>query len=472
MSNTQAPLLEGATRRLAEFSAGLQFSDLPADVVECIKVSTLDSIGCCLFGATLPWTRKVQAMVEDEGSRPIASIFGSGQKASVAGAALVNATAGHAFELDDIHKESIVHPGSIALPVAIALAEHTGKLDGRALITAMVAGYEIGTRVGNAATMSLFFRGFHPQGTSGAFVAAATAGKMLDLGPDQMQHALGIVGSQAGGLMAAQEGAMVKRFHSGRAAQSGVYSAMLAKRGFTGITDVLEAGYGGYLSTYSDKPNASRLLDGLGETWETAKIGYKPHASVTSIHAALDALAGLMKDRALSHEDIKKVEVGVSHMTFVHCAWAYKAQGVTAAQMNLFYSLAVIAMDGVAFVDQYREERLKDPAILDFITRIEAHVDQDIEERGPVFRHAARVTITTKNGERLTKEILHRRGSPENPLSAADVEYKFRNVVRSCLSASDIEEVVALCGQFDQLPDVNPLLKKLAAAGLQATHSS
>src|SRR5690606_24218641 len=131
-----------------------------------------------------------------------------------------------------------------------------------------------------------------------------------------MLHALGIVGSQAGGLMAAQQGAMVKRFHSGRAAQSGVYSALLAQRGFTGITDVLEAAYGGYLSSSSDKPNARRLTDGLGSEWEAGKIGYKPHASVTSIHSALDALAQIMIDHELSADDIERVEVGVSHMTF------------------------------------------------------------------------------------------------------------------------------------------------------------
>lgn len=464
MSQSPAPLLEGATRDLAAFAAGLEFDRIPAQVVDKIKTSALDSIGCCLFGATLPWTQKVQAMVEAEGSRPLASLFGSGRKTSAAGAALVNATAGHAFELDDIHKESILHPGSIALPVAVALAEKTGRRRGRDLITAMAAGYEVGTRVGNAATMSLFFRGFHPQGTSGVFVAAATAGRMLGLDAQRMQHALGIVGSQAGGLMAAQEGAMVKRFHSGRAAQSGVYAAQLAEDDFTGIVDVLEAPYGGYLSSYSGEPNARRLTDGLGEVWETATVGYKPHASVTSIHAALDALRQIMRDHDLAADDIATLDVGVSHMTHVHCAWPYKAQGVTAAQMNLYYGLAVIAFDGMAFVDQYRQERLGDPRILDFISRIDARVDADIDAMGPAFRHAARVTVTTRKGERFEAEILHRRGSPENPLPPSDIEHKFRNVARSCLAAADIEKVIEFSRTLDRLDDIQPLLDILAAA--------
>jgi len=325
-----------------------------------------------------------------------------------------------------------------------------------------VAGYEVGTRVGNAATMSLFFRGFHPQGTSGVFVAAASAGRAVGLDAVQMQHALGICGSQAGGLMAAQEGAMVKRFHSGRAAQSGVYSASLAQKGFTGITDVLEAGYGGYLSVYSDEPNAARLTDGLGEVWETGKVGYKPHASVTSIHAALDALRHIMAEHDIGPDAIALVDVGVSHMTYVHCAWEYKAQGVTAAQMNLYYGLAVIAVDGVAFVDQYSESRLNDPRLLDFISRIHAHADPRIDERGPAYRHAAKVTVTTRDGRSFSHEILDRRGSPENPLTQADVEYKFRNVVRSCLSPDYIDRVIDLSMRLDALDDATILIDLLA----------
>ena len=463
MSSSQLPLLENATRDLAQFAAALRYEDIPCEAVECIKLSVLDSIGCCLFGASLPWTRKVAALAEGEGARPVASLMGMGRKSSVALAVLVNSTAGHAFELDDIHKESIVHPGSLAMPVAMAYAEAAGGAPGRDVITAMIAGYEVGTRVGSAATMSLFLRGFHPQGTSGAFVAAATAGRMLKLDAGQMQHALGIVGSQAGGLMAAQEGAMVKRFHSGRAGQSGVYSAELARRGFTGITDVLEAHYGGYLSTYSDKPSPQRLTAGLGTVWETVNVGYKPHASVTSIHTALDALADIMREHKLKADDITEVDAGLSHMTHVHCAWEYKAQGVTAAQMNLYYGLAVIALDGMAFVDQYREDRLHDPQILGFIKRVRAHVDPEIEGMGAAFRHAARVTVKTRDGRTLKREILHRRGSPENPLKPADVEYKFRNVARACLSQPHTDRVMKLVAALETLDSTAELIGILAA---------
>lgn len=461
--STEKSLLPGATRDLAIFASNLQYAAIPPAAVERIKLSVLDSIGCCIFGATLPWTRKVATLAKAEGAAPVASLAGMGDKTSIALAVLVNGTGGHAFELDDIHKESIVHAGSIATPIALAFAEQQGGAPGRDIITSMIAGYEVGHRVGSAATMSLFFRGFHPQGTSGTFVAAATAARALGLDAAHFQHALGICGSQAGGLMAAQEGAMVKRFHSGRAAQSGVYSALLARDDFTGISDALEAGYGGYLNSYSDKPAPARLTEGLGTIWETLNVGYKPHASVTSIHTALDGLSDILRENKLTADDVAKMEVGLSPMTHVHCAWEYKAQGVTAAQMNLYYGLAVIALDGMAFTDQYREDRLRDPRILDFIPRITATVDAEIEKMGAPFRHAARVKVTARDGRSFEKLVLHRRGSPEAPLAPADIEYKFKHVVRSCIPQARLSRIMDLVRGLEKLDNSGDLLQLVAA---------
>lgn len=463
MSASKPPLLANATAMLADFSAGLRFEQIPAEVLQRIKLSLLDSIGVCLHGVTLPWTRHVQALVEAEEARPRASIFGSGVRTSAANAALVNCTAGHAFELDDIHKESIIHPGSLTVPVALALAEARGGANGRDLVTALVAGYEVGARVGNAATVRLLLNGFHPQGTSGAFAATACAARLLGLTARLTQHAFGIVGSQAGGLMAAQEGAMVKRLHCGRAAQSAVYAVDLAERGFTGIEDVLEAAYGGFLVTHSDAPDAARLTAGLGSDWETLKVGYKPYAAVTSIHTALDALLQLMREQGLRAADIEQVEVGLSEATFVHCAWAYRAQGVTAAQMNLYYGLAMIALDGAAFVEQYRQSRLSDPEVLGFIERISARIDPEIQAMGADFRHAARVRVRTRDGRSFYKELLNRRGSAENPLQPEEIEAKFRAVVAGCLTAGDIDRIVELVAEVETLPDLQPLLEILAA---------
>src|SRR3978361_244435 len=251
---TQVPaLLANATRDLAHFAAALRFEDIPTRVIDHAKLCVLDGVGVAVSGPKLPWTVHVRELARSEGAAPVASFWGTPYRGSISQAALVNGTAGHAFEMDDIHKEAIAPPNSLACPVAFAFAEAAGGMSGPDVLTAIVAGYEVGTRVGNAATMALFLRGFHPQGTSGAFVAAATAGRMLGLPADQMQHAFGIAGSMGAGLMAAQEGAMVKRLHAGRAAQAGVQAALLAQRGFTGILDVLEAGYGGFLRFFAQQ---------------------------------------------------------------------------------------------------------------------------------------------------------------------------------------------------------------------------
>ena len=314
MHNTPSNV-ESPTRKLAAFAAALRTDDIPTDVVEQIKMHMLDGIGVCLHGARLPWTKHVAEIAMAEQCTPVATLWGDGRRTSVQQAVLVNATAGHAFEMDDIHKDSVTHPNSLAVPVVLALAESRPGTSGSEAMAALVAGTEVGTRVGNAATTALFLNGFHPQGTSGAFVAAASAGRLLGLDTDAMQHTLGIAGSMGAGLMAAQEGAMIKRLHCGRAAQAGVHAAVLAKRGFTGISNILEASYGGFLSSFGREYKIERLLEGLGSDWEAGKVGYKMYPNVTSIHAALDGFKSLQQKHKLQAGDIQRIDVGCGHMT-------------------------------------------------------------------------------------------------------------------------------------------------------------
>jgi aconitate decarboxylase len=311
--------------------------------------------------------------------------------------------------------------------------------------------------------MSLFLNGFHPQGTSGAFVAAATAGKLLKLDTDQMQNALGIAGSMAAGLMAAQEGAMVKRLHAGRAAQGGLLAALLAKKGFTGISDVVEARYGGFLSSFSRTPNPARLLEGLGADWEAGKVGFKMYPNVTSIHAALDALRSILIDERLAASDIREIDVGCGHMTFVHAAWEYRPAGVTAAQMNMYYGLGVMALRNDVSADDYDEAQIAAPRILEFIPRIRVVEDVELESRGPAFRHAARLRVITTDGRTFAREVLHRRGSPENPVKWPDIERKFNSNVDRLLEPGARNRLVDLSWSLEKLPSVTALNDIVAA---------
>jgi 2-methylcitrate dehydratase PrpD len=187
-------------------------------------------------------------------------------------------------------------------------------------------------------------------------------------------------------------------------------------------------------------------------------VGYKPYACVTSIHSSLDALLLIMKSNQLNPEDISRVDVGLSPMTYTHCAWEYKAQGVTAAQMNLYFNIASVAFDGVLFAEQYAEPRLTDPKLFAFMQKVHAYIDPEIEAMGVAFRHASRVKVTTNQGEIFSQEILNRRGSPENPLSKDDIQFKFRNVVSGILQESQIDEVIELVDRMEHLSDLNPLI--------------
>jgi aconitate decarboxylase len=462
LSSSQSPLLPNATRDLARFAAETPDRDIPPDVLERVKLSFLDGLGVCLRGTTFPWTQMVRDIVQDEGGNAIASLWGTATRSSLTNAVLFNSTAGHAFEMDDIHKESIVHPNSLAVPVALALAEADPALSGRDVLTALTLGYEVGLRIGNAATTSLFLNGFHPQGTTGAFVAAATAGRLLGLDAAQMQHALGVAGSMGAGLMAAQEGAMVKRLHAGRAAQSGMLAALLARRGFTGISDVVEAGYGGFLSSFARTPDPQRLLAGLGEEWEAGKVGFKMYPNVTSIHAALDGLRSVVVEEGVTAPQIDEIRVGCGHMTFVHTAWDYRPVGTTAAQMNMFYGLSVMAQRRNVSAGDYADQAIADPAILAFIPRIKIAVDPEIEGRGAAFRHAARVAVQTTDGRTLQRDVWHRRGSPENPVSRREVEEKFAANVDGLLDASAAERLQSLAAKLDLLADAKEIVAIMA----------
>ena len=228
------------TRGMADFVANLRYEDIPAEVRQRIKLLMLDSLGCALYGAKLEWSRILQQRLGELDTTRMCAVWGTRQRLSAPHAALVNGTQVQGFELDDVHRQGMLHVGSVVLPALIAVTEFNKGLSGREFLTAAVAGYEIGPRVGICMGPEHLEQGFHTGATFGVFSAAAGAARGLKLDTGRTVHALGIAGTQAAGLMAAQFGAMVKRMHSGRSSQSGLYGALLAEAGFTGIVNVFE----------------------------------------------------------------------------------------------------------------------------------------------------------------------------------------------------------------------------------------
>lgn len=451
-------MADSPTAALAGFAAGLRYEDIPAPVVDHAKLCLLDTFGCGLYGSTLPWTRILREGLDAVDPGGPAGVWGAlGGGLSVPHAALVNGTAVHAFELDDLHKRSIVHPGSVVTPAALAAAELNTPVSGRALITAMVAGYEVAARVGLSVGTAHLLAGWHPTGTHGALGAAAAAGSVLGLDATRMRDALGTAGSMSAGLMAAQYASMVKRLHAGRAAQSGVYAALLASRGFTGIAELFESEYGGYCGTFSPTHDLAPLTAGLGTVWETATIGFKPYSTNGSCHPAIDALLELREREGLTADQVERVDIAASTATVHHVGWDYHPDSVTTAQMNLPYIVAVVLSDGDAFVDQFTAERVKDPALVALSRRVHVTADPEIDARGDTWRHATRIDVTRTDGRHHREFRESARGSAAHPLTAGEVAAKYRKLAGKALDEAGTERLRSAVDGLDGLDDIREL---------------
>src|SRR6187397_2643612 len=294
------------TRDVAAFVSTLRFEQIPSDVIERIKLLILDSLGCALYSADLEWSQILTRTLSQVDSTPACRVWGTSQRLSAPHATLVNGTLIQGFELDDVHRSGVLHVGAVTLPSLLAIAEIKPGLTGRDMLTAAVAGYEVGPRVGICMGPEHIAQGWHSGATVGTFASAAGAARALRLSTDQTVHALGIAGTQAAGLMAAQFGSMVKRMHAGRSSQSGLYGALLADGGFTGIVNVLESEYGGFCTTMSqskDNFDLKELTAGLGTTWQTMGIALKFYSCVASNHTTLDALRLMQEEHPFGAND-------------------------------------------------------------------------------------------------------------------------------------------------------------------------
>jgi aconitate decarboxylase len=444
------------TRAIAEFVSGLSYERIPAEVRERIKLLILDSFGCAIYGANLEWCRILRGTLEKLDASRTTSVWGTDRKLSSPHAALVNGTQVQGFELDDVHRTAVLHVGAVTLPALIAVAESHATLSGCDFLTAAVAGYEIGPRVGLCMGQEHIGQGWHSGATVGIFSAAAGAARGLGLDADAIVHALGIAGTQSSGLMAAQYGAMVKRMHAGRAAQSGLYGALLAKDGFTGIVDVFEAPYGGFCTTFSrsqDRFDLAKLSAGLGERFETMRIALKFYSCVGSNHTTLDALRDIRKRHPFALDDIDSIVVHASQVTLDHAGWPYKPDGLTGAQLNLAFCVATLLIEGDVFVDEFTPDCVADPARIALARKVKVVHDPAITALGAAYRHKVRVEVHFCDGsvERETREAP--RGCEHSFASAEDIIGKFRKLTRTVIAEQQQDALIDAVMRLDALPD-------------------
>ncbi|AQV96798.1 MmgE/PrpD family protein [Cupriavidus necator] len=456
---------DGPTGKLASWLAGFRLEHAPAVARERAKALTLDGIGCAIVGAQLPWSQTaVEIVTKTEGSGD-RTIVGCGVKTSAPGAALLNGTFIQGFELDDYHPLGPLHSASLVLPALWAAAEGEQRISGRQFLEAAMAGYEVGPRVGMALHGGqMLSRGWHSGSVFGTHAAAAAVGKLLGLDAARFEDALGLAGTQSAGLMAAQYEAMCKRMHHGFSARNGMYAAILAAGGYTGIKRVFEREYGGFLSTFGEghDPDASQITDALGERWEVERIVIKPYAAMGGIHAPLDALFDVDARRRLRAEEISRIEADVTHAVYHH-GWWVPERPLTpiGAQMNIGYALAVAVLDGAALVPQFSPSRIDSDDVWALLPRIDVRHEPSFDAGGQRGRGRVRLVVTFTDGERIEVNRQMSRAI-ESPQTNDEVAEKYRALTHDLIEPERQASIEHMVRNLEALDDVRDLLGLLA----------
>jgi aconitate decarboxylase len=454
------------TRTLAAFAAELDYEQIPDEVRERLQLLILDALGCALYGAGLEWCRILRGTLASVDKSTACTLWGTLERLSAPHAALANGTQVQGFELDDVHRAGVLHVGAVVLPALLAIAEMRRGMSGREFLAAAAAGYEVGPRVGLCMGPEHIGQGWHSGATVGVFAAGAAAARALRLPLEKTVHALGIAGTQAAGLMAAQYGAMVKRMHAGRASQSGLYGALLAEQGFTGIENVFEAEYGGFCTTFSRSQDRFRLPEltaGLGTLWQTMGVALKFYACVGSNHTTLDALRALQAKHRFGAADIERITVHGSQVTADHVGWKYEPAGMTAAQLNLPFCVATLLLEGGCFVDEFQPGAERDPRRMALASRVSVLADSAITAKGAKHRHEVRVEVALRDGRRLTGTQATPRGSDQNFAAEAEIIAKFEKLAAHALPVKRVAQLRDTVLHLDRLADAAQLAVLLAA---------
>ena len=455
------------TSGLARYIATVAFDEIPDNVVTRLKLLMLDALGCAIYGVNLPWSRILMETLDAVDDSTGVGIWGTGKRLSAPHATLVNGTLVQSFELDDVHRQGVLHVGAVTLPALIAVTELREAMSGREFITAALAAYETGPRVGICMGQEHIGQGWHSGATLGVFSAAAAAARGLGLDEEKTVHALGIAGTQSAGLMAAQFGAMVKRMHAGRSSQSGLYGALLAEKGFTGIINVFESEYGGFCSTFSrsnDRFDLAALTRGLGEVYETTRISLKFYSCVGSNHTTLDAIRMMGERHPFAADEVEKFVVHGSQVTMDHVGWKYRPEGLTSAQLNLPFCIATLMLEGDVFVDQFPEDSFNDAARIAYADKVEVQHDPEITAKGSNYRHMVRVETYLKDGTHLEETVEAPRGSEHSFASEALIKEKFMKLARHNMPESQARELCDAMLSLEDLPDAKILPRLLTVS--------
>jgi 2-methylcitrate dehydratase PrpD len=429
--------------------------------LERAALHVLDLLAVGLAGSTAASSQPMLRLARATGGPGVATVFGAGRIASATDAALVNGTLAHALELDDDHRTGTVHPGAVVVPAALAAAEAAGAR-GATVLRAVLLGYEVMCRVGEAFVGRQFYRGFHPTGTCGVFGAATAAAVALGLDAPALVRAYGIAGTQASGLAEWRtDGSWIKRLHPGRSAQSGVLAALLAREGFTGPATILE-GPSGFLQAFAFEGvvDAEAVTRDLGADFRAMTTAFKPYPCCRFSHGAVDMALDLVRE-GLAAPRIQSARLRIYKTDIL--TYAHRPPTPVDAQFCLPYLVAAALVRGRLGLDELSPAALADAAILDLADRIAVEEDPAFTAQYPQ-RYPTELAVVLGDGRELVRFNDCPRGDPEAVDYAGDPDRLHREVedkVRALLAETGFgdraEALVRASRALAAAPDVTTL---------------
>ncbi len=448
------------TRTLAEFCRNITLPGLPPEVVDKAKLCVLDYVANVYGSLELDAVQRVVSHYRSQGGAQTCTVLGCGFRTSPADAAFINGITAEAIEAQDGLRFGGNHPCSAVMPAAFALAESRGA-SGAELLEAIIAGYEMASRVAAAVHPLHTLSGFLPTGTCGTFGAAVAAGKLVGLDAGGVLNAVGNAGylvplSMAEELMA---GCTVKIVQGGQAASAGLTAVGLAESGITGFDRILEGSElkGGFTQiTLNGEPVLERLTDGLGERYSITDIYFKPFTACRHTHGAAQATLSLLATEGFSADDVESVQVNTYAIASIAVGKGVgPGSSFVAAQFSIPYVVAVCLLDGELGPRQLTERRIAEEAVLELAGRVTVEMDEGLNAVYP-DKTASRVAITLKNGTVLSKEVDIPKGDPRDPMRAEDLTEKVRRFAGS--RDVDVEKIAAMVLGLEGLSSLEELI--------------
>jgi 2-methylcitrate dehydratase PrpD len=446
----------GITQELAGYCSRMKFNDLLDEVIDCAKYRFLDFISVACRGSKEDPSQTVYRFVK-EMDKGEGVIVGTREKAPYLYSALANGTSSHSIEMDDVDNEASLHPGVVVFPSALATSEMAGA-SGKSFILAVVLGYEVMVRLGSAlGPENSYKRGFHPTGTCGTFGSSVASAKILGLQEEEILNAMGISGSQAAGSMEyLAQGAWTKPFHAGWAAHSGMVAALLSRKGFKGPSSILE-GRDGFLHAYSNGADPSRVLEGIGSSFQILRTSVKPHACCRYMQPSIDAVLKIVNENNLRPEQVKKITVGVlragAPLIAEPIESKYNPQSIVDAQFSMPFGAAAALLYGKAGLKEFQPSTIQSKPVKEMMRKVECIVDPELDRTFPKQWRAS-AEILTEDEKRYSTTVEYPKGDPENPLSWEEMIERFHDLTGQIMKKGQRLKIVEAVERLDGIKDM------------------